>query len=292
MINARYHMMYFAYDEAGRMTSGAGANYTYDPNGLFSKIIQEPFNTLRALENALSVVSSTRASAVTPDGRDARGEDPARSYVLVDYAMWNMWSPVNHAKSAYSALEGIYGSDVEWIYTTEWTADTFIDWWNNTLPNDLDSIIIYGHGAPKSITLSTHIEESVISATHVNRLNPKTINMLVLMGCNTGHLDVDKNIASSFAEKIGRYGTVVAVDGYMGYASPPFMTWHTVVSGKTFKKEKQEGSNRHPSGVVAYGYSYKRRAGVRITAQPVAGIKGPMNADSLIKAVYEHYVKK
>ena len=163
----------------------------------------------------------------------------------------------------------------------------FIEWWNDYLPKDIDSMIMYSHGSPRNLNIST-TEVSRINADRVSELVPKNISMLILMGCNSGHLDVEDNIAKAFVGVVGAGGKVIAVDGRLGYAPSPI---HTVVSGESFVNYLPEDSTRKPAGMVAYSKSFTRRNRPVIRVQSNGEVKGPMTAGSFIKAVYEAYVK-
>jgi len=214
------------------------------------------------------------------------------SYVLYDPNMFSVlslkplkvpFSIEHYAKSAASMLTDIYGSRTNIISTDGWTGNGFVDWWNN-LPRNTHAIVIYGHGTP----FVQGVDESIrkpIRISHVSELQQKNVNMLILMGCNTGHLDVKENIASAFTSKVASDGVVVAIDGSLIYNIELLGPHHRVTTSKSFIeiKNEEDALPRTNQGFVAY-----YRDGSREENSATSRL-GPI--EILLPRIYESYVR-
>ncbi len=85
------------------------------------------------------------------------------------------------------------------------TKEDFETWWNRT--NGCDIAFISTHGEPAILC----DKKIIVTKTDVDNLKYVNIKLLVILSCNTGHIDVTSSIAKRFANRIT--GKVIASDG-------------------------------------------------------------------------------
>lgn len=162
-------------------------------------------------------------------------------------------------------LKDLYGTEVNIIQTKGWKAEKFSNWWNE-LFGTIDAIIILTHGEPdkllldrKQFTNSKEPSNYILSADQVSNLDPKRMDMLLLLGCNTGHLNIMNNMGMAFASKVGEDGRVIAPDGTVDYNYSSwygFFPSHPTISVKNDSQFKNflptENEKRKPTGMVVF----------------------------------------
>jgi len=216
-----------------------------------------------------------------------------RSHVLYDQnAFW--WSIEPYASSLAVILRGIYNRPVTVTRTSNWTPDTFIQWWNS-LPEKVDAVAILGHANAEVIRLDyskgSNAPSDAFRIGHIAQLNERDINMLLLMGCNTGHIDKRPNMASAFLEKVGTDGTVIASDGSLAWWPAPFRL-HSFKGGESFQFYLPDGSTRTPLGFVAYSTSFdslgNKETVLRFLDTDASKLQGQ---EAVIKLIYDTFVR-
>jgi len=195
------------------------------------------------------------------------------SYILYDPKM-HLFSVDNHMNQIALGLKDQYGTDVHTITAENWTADSFETWWNG-LSGNIDAIVIAAHGTWDRIQFDSKNDigrddpnaDYGMTTGQMSGLKVKDMDMLLLLGCNTGHLDKD-SIGKSFASYVGKGGRVVAPDGevkwfpahltrknlFPGSITTEYDTTANikVVGEKSFQGFRPSGSNRKPAGFVVY----------------------------------------
>jgi len=197
--------------------------------------------------------------------------DPSglKSYILFDPGFCDNNDLRHFASRMEMELMSIYGTPVTTIRTDRWTGESFEAWWNN-LSGRIDSIHVMGHGNPDKLVLDwgrygqmNHLGIfHFITADNVSNLNPINMDMLVLWGCNNGHLD-QNNLAMAFTGVVGN-GRVIAADGAtffsssavnFGFGPIPFFRHNyrlSVINAAGFNGFRHSDSSRGPSGFVSF----------------------------------------
>lgn len=110
-----------------------------------------------------------------------------------------------HAKKNIKKLEKKYTVS-QWLITSE---EDFTSLWNNSVPANVDTIIINFHGDPFDVRF-----------VRIPKLNTKQVDTLVLLSCNAGHLHTE---VRPVARRLFEHLTVrqfVACDGTHRRESP------------------------------------------------------------------------
>lgn len=82
----------------------------------------------------------------------------------------------------------------------------------NGQPVGIDLIVVDTHANPNEFAVDPD-DGSFFNTNDVQKLDDKNIDAIILLGCNTGHLDYRyDNMAASFAQKY-EYTPIVAADG-------------------------------------------------------------------------------
>ena len=127
----------------------------------------------------------------------------------------------DQAKDEYKKLKKKYDS-IHIISAKD--KDKFIKAWNNMGINDkgksveIEEVIIIAHGSPTSLAFGN----DSISTYGLSTLDEKEMGKLNVSSCNTGHLDVDNNVATTFLNN-NSIDEVIAWDGTASYYK--FLWW-------------------------------------------------------------------
>lgn len=273
------------------------AIYEYDAFGVEKSLYKEDVNSFRYCGEYLDLSSDAyylRARDYRPSIGRFTAEDPIGaglnwysycegdpvnrvdplgldSYILYDPGMHKLFPIDMHMKQMALGLEQQYGTKVHTLETTKWTPGTFETWWNN-LPSDVDAVVIATHGVPDRIQFDIRNDTDGrrganlgLNTTEMSGLKVKDMDMLLLLGCNMGHLDHD-NIGKAFASYIGNNGRVIAADGTVtwypwnllrnpssGIFGPLSVFAPIKISDSdTYRSWLPSGSNRAPVGFVSY----------------------------------------
>ena len=126
----------------------------------------------------------------------------------------------SHVNNMANELRSIYGTEVTRVSTLGWTAETFADWWNG-LDGHIDAIVIVTHSNWDRLQFDSKNDLGrddpnrnlglTMSQLGSLNLNVLSMDMLVLLGCNSGDVTRANNIATEFARNI--QGTVFAPNG-------------------------------------------------------------------------------
>jgi hypothetical protein len=203
-----------------------------------------------------------------------------------------------HISGIQNETRDIYGTRATTINTGRWTAESFEAWWNG-LSGDIESIHIIGHGTPERIAFDDKYYGQFdhlgifhyITTDNVSNLNPIDIDMLVLWGCNNGHLD-QNNLAMAFTDVVGN-GRVIAADGAtsfnverfdtgLGFMVGRFNYSLSVITARGFSRFRPDDSNRSPSGFVAF---YQENGEMRHTVLGVGNNR--MTPREFVRQLYD-----
>ena len=139
-------------------------------------------------------------------------------------------------------------------------SDAFRDGWGAMGSNgDINGVIINVHGGPNRIATCDG------QRIYVSDLEQQTMSWLLLLSCNTGHLDVENNVATQFARYLVN-GPVISADGYHQRFAPPALPFihNSVVDGRAFKHFAELANNsREPLGFVLF-YLYSENVNHRV----------------------------
>jgi len=153
-----------------------------------------------------------------------------QSFILYDprtHAFSVNW----HMNNIADALRDIYGGTVTRIPAQRWRAETLEVWWNS-LSGEIGAIVFFGHSSYDRLQLYSRNDAfrrevhgvperdfgiTVYQMQNLVTLNPLELDMMVLMGCNSGQLRDGNNIAMEFSRHVD--GVVFASDSLF-YAWP------------------------------------------------------------------------
>jgi len=150
-----------------------------------------------------------------------------QSFILYDPRTFD-FSINRHINNISRALENLYGGTVTRIQTVRWRAETFEEWWNS-LSGDIGAIVTFGHAASSRLQLDSRNDvgrrgvydrdpqyDFGINSDQIRNLvtlNPLTVDMMVLLGCNPGLVSDGGSIAMEFARNVN--GIVFAPNGQL-----------------------------------------------------------------------------
>jgi len=134
----------------------------------------------------------------------------------------------SHVKNMAKELSSLYNTEVTRVSTVGWTAETFAYWWDSLDGQHIDAIVFFGHGNWDRLQFDSKADQGrhspnqalglTMSQLSNLNLNVYSMDMLVLMSCNSGNVIRANNIATEFARNI--QGVVYAPNGKLWVNSP------------------------------------------------------------------------
>lgn len=227
------NLLTYCYDEYGNENS--------DNADMNSESIQ-PFGYAGMLWDAGSRSYMTQARIYSPVNRRFMMKDEERFISLsnpqsINLYMYSLGNPVmyvdpdgndcyyfylpeweNEALTDQRLLAEKYGYDIDKVHLIPITNDQELtDGWNamgsvNGERVDIDTVVINTHANPYVLGYGNNSNDS-FSTDDAYALQDKTMDELILYGCNAGHRDyADENIANAFSHKVNN-APVMASDG-------------------------------------------------------------------------------
>ncbi|MCL2153368.1 MAG: DUF6531 domain-containing protein [Oscillospiraceae bacterium] len=157
------------------------------------------------------------------------------SYILYDphthlvdtkwYKFYKRFNSEQFINPISAELKRIYGTKVEIKKTENWTETEFAEWWNS-LGEDIDAIVFFGHGDSRKIEFDSRYRPNnahTLTVDEINNINleVRKMDMLLFLSCDSGRLGDTNNIATAFTNYIGDHGRVVGAAG-LNYDYPMF----------------------------------------------------------------------
>ncbi len=183
-------------------------------------------------------------------------------------------------------LADLYGYDISKVHMVRLTDnEQFVSDWNgmgtvNGETVSIDTVIIHSHANPYVISDNANFRMDV---SDINQLDTKSMENLVLEGCNAGHLDhASENVANAFAKKVDG-APVLASDGTVRrWMGDDGRSWHEPISDKHFRSEN-------------HWYHYFRKAKGWVVYQEKDGAvtttevgRKKMNATDMVKTLRKY----
>ncbi len=122
-----------------------------------------------------------------------------------------------------------YGGETDYVeLISVGSKRDFLENWNNMgNNNEIGYIVISCHSYPEYlITIDDNEKLETITLTEIENLSHKNPEGLIMLGCFSGHLDYEDNVAESFA-KIVNGSPVIAADGNVNITTNGFVTLNT-----------------------------------------------------------------
>lgn len=136
------------------------------------------------------------------------------SYIIYDPDTWE-GDLANHAHNLAEIMQRDlterYGTETKLIPTT--SADQFAENWNSMgSSGNIDAVVILGHSSPNLLEFRYDDDKTFFRTNQVGGLTSHTMDVLMLLGCNTAHSNVSNNIANAFFNH-NTIAAMIAADG-------------------------------------------------------------------------------
>ena len=179
------------------------------------------------------------------------------AYVFYDNNVFGNNTGGKYAKSIKTALEGIYNTDVKLI--SAMTVNDFISEWNNMDDSTaIEAVVLLYHGSANTLQLKKDSNERLYDGGSDGRfqeLNGKSIDSLIILGCNTAgnptRSDSPYNIATSFSN-INGVRVALGSDGSVRHTYNSFTKKYTVksITSEYWKSYKDPGATTNRGFIV------------------------------------------